>query len=249
MVNINFMPDEYVQSNESNRINLLYLILLAVVVMAFGCLVMAVKTRRHAYELEEKFINAKIATVQEGIMQSEEFHAKRADMMKTAATTMELLEPIPRSILLALLTNNLPSGVSFLQLELIQKEPKIPSSSKNKADSKYAAEKAKKKAESESSVSKEKLLETHISIEGIAPSDIQVATYLERLGRANLLDNVELVESKEYKIKSRSTSAAAGRGNSRVSDAKTFRQFKLTAMLKKNVRLTKDDITQMRAKL
>lgn len=249
MVNINFMPDEYIQSSESNRINLLYLTLLTIVVVAFGCLVMIIKTRQQAYALEEKFINAKMDTVQQGITQSEEFHARRADMMKTAATTMELLEPVPRSVLLALLTNSLPPGASFLQLELIQKEPTIAASSQDKADSKYAAEKARKKAELKSDVSKEKLLETHISIEGIAPSDIQVATYLERLGRASLLDNVELVESKEYKINSRSTSAAAGKDNIGVNSAKTFRQFKLTAMLKKDVRLTKDDIAKMRAKL
>ncbi len=182
-------------------------------------------------------------------MQSEEFHTKRSDMMKTAAATIEFFEPIPRSILLALLTNSLPQGASFLQLELIQKEPKIPPPSQNTADSKYAAEKTKKEAELQTTVSKEKLLETHISIEGIAPSDLQVAAYLERLSRANLLDNVELVESKEYKINSQSAPAAAGTGNSRVNEAKTFRQFKLTAMLKKNVRLTKDDITQMRVKL
>ena len=36
MVNINFVPDDYTQSNESRRTNLIYLVLFAVVMIALG---------------------------------------------------------------------------------------------------------------------------------------------------------------------------------------------------------------------
>ena len=70
-----------------------------------------------------------------------------------------------------------------------------------------------------------------MEIEGLAPSDLQVAAYIEHLGNSLLLDNVALVESKEKKVENT-----------------TFRQFKLTAMLSQEVHLTKEDVDQIRAK-
>jgi len=63
----------------------------------------------------------------------------------------------------------------------------------------------------------------------MAPSDFEVADYMKRLSNSSLLDNVALVESKEYKI-----------------EDSTFRRLKLTAMLGKDVHLTKEDVKKIR---
>jgi len=142
---------------------------------------------------------------------------------------------------LASLTNNLPIGTSLLQLNLVQKEPKLtkPVAQPNK----YQASQARKAASTQPE-SREKLLETHIDIEGIAQNDLQVASYIERLNNSDILDNVALVESKEYNI---------NRGVRRNTDTfgaqgARFRQFKLTAMLKKGINLTKEDISRVRGR-
>jgi len=226
MVNINFVPDDYIQNNESRRTNLMYLVLFVVLMIALGGSFMTIKIRQGACSVKEKLVNTKMTQIQETIKQFEELQAKRGEMMRTALTTAELLESVPRSVLLASLTNNLPSGVSLLKLSLLQKEPR--QSSQAAPSSKYQAAQAKKTA-AENKVSPEKLIETHIDIEGMAPSDLQVAAYIERLSTSSLLDNVALVESKEYKI-----------------EDSTFRRFKLTAMLGKDVHLTKDDVKKIR---
>ncbi len=77
----------------------------------------------------------------------------------------------------------------------------------------------------------EKLLETHINIGGLAPSDLEVASYIEQLSNSSLLDKVALVESMEFKLQD-----------------STLRQFKLSAMLRKNVHLTKEDIKGIKDK-
>jgi len=230
MVNINFVPDDYIQNNESRRTNLMYLILLVVVMMALGGSFITIKIRQKACASKEKLVNSRMTKMQEAIKQFDDLQVKKRSMMKTALTTAELLEPVPRSILLASLTNNLPAGVSLINLNLIQKEPKHISPNQASTISKYQAAQVEKKATQEK-LSPEQLLETHIGIEGMAPSDLQVASYIERLSNSSLLDNVALVESKEFKI-----------------DDNTFRQFKLTAMLQKNVHLTKDDIETIRNK-
>ena len=229
MININFVPDDYIQSGESRRTNLMYTVLFAVVMAVLGGSFVTIRIRQAALDAEEGLVNAKMARAQEAIKQFEELQAKRKAIMKTALATAELLEPVPRSVLLASLTNNLPAGVSLLRLKLVQKAPKVKAAVL--PTSKYEKAQAQKAMAAGAGGSREKLLQTHINIEGIAPSDLQVAAYIERLSHSSLLDNVALVESKEQEI-----------------DEVMFRRFKLTAVLGKDVHLTKQDIDRIRAK-
>ena len=229
MANINFVPDDYVQGNESRRTNLVFLVLLAVVMTALGGSFAAIKIRQRACTTNERLANARMAEAEEVIEQFEQLQEKRREMMKTALTTAELLEPVPRSVMLAALTNNLPPGVSLLKLDLIQKQ--VKPDGRAPTTSKYQAAQARNQAsqtqagQMQQGENPEKLLETQISIAGTAPSDLQVAAYIERLSDSSLLDNVALVESIECRI-----------------EDNTFRQFKLTATLRKDVHLTKDNI-------
>jgi Tfp pilus assembly protein PilN len=230
MSNINFVPDDYVQSNESRRANLMCLVLFCVVMAGLAGSFVTIKIRQSACKGQEKLVNAKMAKMEESIKKFESLQSKRKEMMRTALTTAELLEPVPRSVLLASLTNNLPPGVSLLKLDMIQKEGK-PAAAADRPKSKYEAAQGKGGADAEARPSGEKTLETRMEIEGIAPSDLQVASYIEHLSNSVLLNNVALVESKERKI-----------------DSTMYRQFKLTAMLSREVHLTKDDVDHIRSK-
>ena len=241
MVNINFVPDDYTQNNESRRTNLIYLVLFAVVMTALGGSFVSIKIRQRACRTSEELINARMTEIQEAIKQFEQLQTRKREMMKTALTTAELLEPVPRSILLASLTNNLPPGVSLSEVNLIQKQSKHRTTAPK--TSKYQAAQAQKTAsrsngsqqtaqsQANEPENPEKLLETQINIGGIAPSDLQVASYIKQLSNSSLLDNVALIESKEYKLQDNSV-----------------RQFKLSAMLRKNIHLTKDDIEGIKSK-
>jgi Tfp pilus assembly protein PilN len=230
MSNINFVPDDYIQSNESRRANLMCLVLFSVVMAALGGSFVTIKIRQRACGVEESLVNAKMMRMQESIKKFEELQTKRKEMMRTALTTAELLEPVPRSVVLASLTNTLPAGVSLLKVNLLQKElnKTVQASA---AKTKYQAAQEQGSPETELKPVVEKLTETHLDIEGVAPSDLQVAAYIERLGGSALLTDVELVESNEKKV-----------------DTTSFRQFKLTAMLRPEVHLTKEDVDEIRVK-
>jgi len=228
MSNINFVPDDYVQSNESRRANLMCLVLFSVVMAALGGTFVTIKIRQKACTAEESLVNARMARMQDSIQKFEELQTKRKEMMKTALTTAELLEPVPRSVLLASLTNTLPTGASLVKLSVIQKDPTADAGRRGRSSN---SSKYQKKGGTGSKLSPEQSLQTHMDIEGIAPSDLQVANYIQRLGDSPLLDNVRLVESVEKKIKDAS-----------------FRHFKLTAMLAREVHLTKEDVDDIRSK-
>jgi hypothetical protein len=123
--------------------------------------------------------------------------------------------------------------VSLSEVKLVQKQSKqsttVAKTSKYKAQ--QTASQENSKSQNSESVNPEKLLETLIDIGGVAPSDLQVASYIEQLSNSSLLDNVALIESKEYKLPD-----------------STVRQFKLSAMLRKNVHLTKEDVEGIKSK-
>ena len=223
MLNINFVPDDYIQNNASRRTNFTYLVLFLALMAILVGFFATIKMRQRAFNSKEKLVNAKMAQAQEIIKEFEELQTKRKVMMKTALTTAELIEPVPKSIVLASITNNLPRGVSLLRINLVQKEL---TANRAAANNKYAAAKAEKAAADQTKA--EKLPETLIDIEGVAPSDIQVAAYIKQLSSSTLLDNVALVESKEFMEKDLA-----------------LRQFKLTALIRKDVRLNREEVAKI----
>ncbi len=228
MATINFVPDDYVEQRQSSRANLLYLMLLTAMLGAIGVTFGFIKMRQRAVHADLAELNARMTKANEQITQLEELKTKSKTMMKTMVMTAELLEPVPRSIILASLTNDLPSGVSLIELNLDSKEIKTyKPASKTAAKGGQYAGKGAAKATTETEVK----TETNLNLKGIAPSDIQVASYIARLSQSILLDNVELVESKELEI-----------------EGIKFREFRLKAAIKPNLTLTKEDINKIRQK-
>lgn len=229
MATINFVPDDYVQQRRASRANILYLMLLMAMLGAIGITFGFIKMRQRAVKAELAQLNLQMSEAQQQIAQLEELKHKSKEMMKTMVVTAELLEPVPRSIVLASLTNNLPSGVSLLDFELEEKETQVfrPSPSSSAGSSQYKNKTAAKPEKTEP----EKIVETNLEIKGIAPSDIQVAGFIARLSTSILFDQVSLVESKEVEI-----------------DKLKYREFRLKATIKPELTLTKEDIDHIREK-
>lgn len=236
MSKINFVPDDYAQCAESGRTNLIYLVLFLIVMAGLFGGFLSIKVRQRLSDAEEKVVDNKMVQAQQQLIQREQLEEKRKKVLETAMTTSQLLETVPRSVLLAALTNNLPRGVSFLRLDIVQKESEQAG---NRPANKYQKIQQQKQQDGVTEVSQEKLLQTHIVIEGIAGSDLQVAAYIERLTNSNLLDSIALVESKQFKVTPASASAVSS------SEEMTFRQFELTAVLKKQAVVSDEDIEQI----
>lgn len=227
MAMINFVPDDYVQQRRASRSNVLYLMLLLAMLGAIGITFGFIKMRQRAVQTELAQLNSRMAEAQQQIAQLEELKTKSQTMMKTMVMTAELLEAVPRSIILASLTNNLPSGVSLLDFGLEEKETQIyKSAKKNTTSSRYSKANATAAAGEP-----QKTVSTNLQIKGIAPSDIQVAGFISRLNDAILFDDVSLVESKEIEI-----------------EKIKYRQFQLKAVIRPDLALTKENIDEIREK-
>ena len=222
MSRVDFVPDEYVQQRESGRANFMYLLLFGALMCGIGVTFSIIKMRQKAVETELMAVNAKMSQASEQIKQLEKLKTTGKEVMKTMVMTSELVERVPRSIVLACLTNNLPTGVSLLQFKLDEKEIK---------QSRAPAKSAKSAAAAAAAQPPKKQVQTLIDIAGIAPSDIGVANYIARLSESTLLNRVALIESKERKI-----------------DDVKFREFKLRAYIKGDMLLSKEDVSKIRQK-
>ena len=226
MATINFVPDDYVQQRQASRANVLYLMLLMAMLGAIGITFGFIKIRQRTVQAELAQLNTRMAEAQQQIAQLEELKTKSKTMMKTMVMTAELLEPVPRSIILASLTNNLPSGVSLLDFGLEEKETQVYKVSAQKASSRY-----NKSTANATASEAQKTIMTTLLIKGIAPSDIQVAGFISRLSDAILFDEVSLVESKEIEI-----------------EKIKYREFRLKAVIQPDLALTKENIDSIREK-
>ncbi|MBM4102794.1 MAG: PilN domain-containing protein [Planctomycetes bacterium] len=235
MTTINFVPDDYIQQRKSSRANVLSLVLLAFLLGGIAVTFSVIKMRQAVVRSEMEQLNSRMVQAREQINRLEQVKSKGRVMMKNMKMTADLLEPVPRSVVLACLTNTMPSGVSLLEIQLQEKEvkvafPAVSSVQSVKTDTKptqYQAAAAKDKAPVEFRT----VIQTLLEIEGIAHSDIEVASYIANLSESVLLDNVQLVQSKEQNI-----------------GGVPFRQFRLRTQLKQNLTLTKEDINSIRKK-
>jgi Tfp pilus assembly protein PilN len=233
MININFVPDDYIQKRESLRANMMYLILFLIVMISLSGTFVVLKISQKAIANQAMIAAAKMDKAKKDIAQLEDLQAKHKLMMKAALMTAELIEPAPRTVILAELTNTLPAGVSLGDLKLLEKQPSTTTNSSAPKANTYDQAKTAAAAQNAApaALPEKNDVETCIEIDGIAPSDIQVAEYIAQLNNSILLDDVQLVLSKES-----------------VKDDIVFREFKLTARLKKDIHLSKEDIDRIRAK-
>lgn len=230
MATINFVPNDYVQQKQSTRANYLYLVLLAAVLGAIGVTFSILKMRLHGVESELAVLNGQMKEAEEQIAQMEELKARRQTQMKVMMTTALLLEPVPRSILLAALTNNLPDGVSLLNLKMEEKETaRIVAAPAPKGGGQTQYQKTGAAAPAADNETPQ--TEVTLELEGIAPSDIEVASFIANLSTSILLQKVQLVESREKEI-----------------DKVKYREFRLKAELIPDLKLTKEDVDTIRSK-
>ena len=219
MTSLNFVPDDYIQNNESRRVNVLCVVLVLAVIGALSTVFGVIKIRQRACAGQEAVVYAKMTQIQQSLVQFDQLQVQREHMMKSALTIADLLESAPRSILLAQLTNALPGGTSLSTVGIIQKVSNVKAV--KQAKSHYQAGKVGGAVTQTAEESPEKSLMTEVTITGLAPSDLQVASYIQSLDESILLEEVRLIESKEHEI-----------------EHEIFRQFRLKAQLVKEVKLS-----------
>ncbi len=234
MNKVNFLPEDYVEKKAQHRTNVICLVLFLLVMAGVAGGFLITDKRQEEIDKCAADMNQQMVQANNSLKQMELLEKKKQTMMQKAWISASLMEPVPRSLLLATITNNLPAGVSLLDYTLDTKA----TVANNKAEDKSAAKSrdkrkvASKKKNEESEEEKTVILqeyETKVELSGLAPTDMQVAKFIANLNKCALFSQVNLVFSEEH-----------------IVGEEVLRQFRLMIALDPKAKASESDVEMAR---
>jgi Tfp pilus assembly protein PilN len=197
---LSFLPEDYLELKTQRRTNAICASLFALVAVGVGAAFYL--TERMVNKVEGEYTQV-LQRYTEAARPIEEFHLmqdKQRQMESQAALSASLLEKVPRSYLLAEITNALPQNVSLLEFGLeakLRQNTAAPTKAPVTMYEQKLAEIEKEKAALHP-VAKPREYDVFLHLTGMADNDQHVAAFMKALSSSKLLTDVNLVVSDEY---------------------------------------------------
>lgn len=194
---LSFLPEDYLQRKARRRAMVLGCALLSLVVSGVGAALYVTEHSMDEVEHRHQAVVTKYKEAARRIDQVRKLHEQQRKIVQHAEVAASLVEKVPRSNILAELTNRLPHGTSLLDL-MLESRPhqEVTPQGQSAFDSKKAALEAKHKADA--NVIEAPKFDVTIKVTGVADTDVQVAQYLTNLNQSKLFNDVNLVISDVY---------------------------------------------------
>ena len=186
-----FLPEGYLEKRRRRRTNAIMLLLFVIVVAVFGATFSIAEKSLASAEREYAKVEKQFLAEARRIEQVKQMRTKQKQVADQAELTASLLEKLPRSNLLAELTNGLPEGVSLTTLDLKSRLRQAPA-----PKTKMQAALAQKANPQQPQVIE---YDIELDLKGIAYTDVQVAQYISALNRSDFFSSVDLqwIEQRE----------------------------------------------------
>jgi hypothetical protein len=235
MKKLNFLPEDYLEKKAQQRTNIICMILFLLVMGGVTCGFIVTERRQQDMDDRVEKINKEMLEASESLKQLELLDSKREEMMTKASISASLMEPVPRSLLLATITNELPVGISLKAVNLESKKVKPKDNVVTKSKSSNKRRRRSSTEENNTETEKKKVIpeiwDTSVSIEGYALTDIQVSDFIKGLNDSKLFKEVNLMYSEEH-----------------TDNNEILRLFELEAILDPTVRASEADVEMARKK-
>ncbi|MBA4028626.1 MAG: hypothetical protein C0475_05750 [Planctomyces sp.] len=201
-----FLPEDYMRGKIERRSGIVSVLLFGVVMLGVVGAFIVTNRKWNDVRLLEQSVTQQVKRESEKLDQLKKLEATRGALTERAQSAAAVLERVPRSVLMAEITNRTPERLALIELNLVGKrvveqapkgDPK-----KGRAPSGRSATQAKgKPAEPEKpKAPKPPVLEFTIAINGLAATDQDVAEFQRRLKACELLANVELAQSAQSDV-------------------------------------------------
>src|SRR5215212_6752917 len=115
---LSFLPDDYLERKARRRTNAICAILFCVVMGAIGSAFWVTERSMREIDAQYASVQQQYNDAAKRIEQAQQMQEKQRTMAQQAELTASLLEKVPRSFLLAEITNDMPPGVSLLDFAL-----------------------------------------------------------------------------------------------------------------------------------
>ena len=199
---LSFLPDDYLETKRQRRTNVVCAVLFLGMMGAIGTAFSVIEKSLREVEKQHQQVNVQYAEAAKSIEQVKQMQDKQRKMGQQAELAASLLEKVPRSFLLAEMTNAMPAGVSLMDVKL---ESKTRSANTGGGKSQFEVKKAAMDANSgrgkgAAPAPQAKVYDVSLRVFGVADNDVQVAQFMAKLNTSHLLQDVNLVISDEFVV-------------------------------------------------
>ncbi len=216
---INLLPDEYFHQRSQHRTNVMCMVLLVILITGLVCA--AIVSQRESDELStlRDKVGREYAEAAKLIEQMHELEVRKRTMIRKAEMTASLLERVPRSYLLAVITRAAPESTSLTEFKLHPKLIRPPAPKKRSAGTRgRKTTKNKTGSVAKAALPPRPIVKVYIRVKGLAGTDIEVAKFISNLAANTIMKSVDLKYSQEKLI-----------------DGSAMREFQVEMELKHNV--------------
>lgn len=184
-----FLPEDYLDRKIARRTNLICVGLFLVMIAAIGAAFYVQNRQDQGTRAELVEVNNAFTKRAEQLRQIQELQDRQQQMIQRAKVVRQLVERVPRSIILAEMVNNMPPALSLLEFDLETKAAPAPRNLTALDRAKAKQEKDKAKEEGKVEIVPRQV---YIDIEGIAQLEQQITEFMGNLTHHPLFSNVGL---------------------------------------------------------
>jgi Tfp pilus assembly protein PilN len=174
---LSFLPEDYLERKARRRANFLCGALSIVVMGTIGTAFAVCERSIRGLDVAASEVDRQYEQAAVQIAQVEKLHAAQRQLVQHAELAATLVERVPRTNLLAELTNALPPGTSLLDFYMESNARAIAPS--QGGETKKTDERP--------------VFDVKMRLSGIADNDIQVAQFINKLNHSKLLKDVNLM--------------------------------------------------------
>src|SRR5688572_28104848 len=193
---LSFLPDDYLERKARRRTNSICAILFCVVMGAIGSAFWVTERAMREYEAQATTVDRDYTEAAKRIEQFQKLQEKQREMAHQAELTSSLLEKVPRSFVLAEITNGMPDGVSLLDLNLEARV--IANAGPAAPKTAFEIRKAEIEGGTGKAVAQPRVYDVSMRATGIAQNDVLVAQFIRKLNKSTLLKDVNLMFTDEF---------------------------------------------------
>lgn len=223
--NNSFLPEDYLQKKIATRTNAICVTLFGLVMAGVVAAFLVTDRQRGEVRALQSQVNEQFQEAARRIEQLEELQADKSLMKQRAKVAEVLIERVPRSVILAELTNRMPATLSLLEFNMDTKV--IRGSTRPRTAIQRAAQRKQKNRKKLANANdlQMKPTELRLILTGVAPTDLEVSQFMAMLNQHELFQDIQLLYSEGTEIHDQS-----------------MRKFKLEMLLNQNASLGRKDV-------
>ncbi|HYO10841.1 MAG TPA: PilN domain-containing protein [Tepidisphaeraceae bacterium] len=191
---LSFLPDDYLERKARRRTNAICAVLFCTVMGAIGSAFWV--SEKSMREIDQQYVKVQeqYTDAAKRIEQVQQMQDKQRRMAHQAELTASLLEKVPRSFVLAELTNGMPPGVSLLDFQLDARVSSAAAPAAKAFDPRTAGAAGTINALASA---QPRAYDVTMRATGVAQTDVQVAQFISKLNQSKLLKDVNLMYTEE----------------------------------------------------